>query len=443
MKYDFNKKHVSVVGMGKSGMAAAALLSKQGAEVLILDDDKNRAIPPGQPSSMRFQLGGWHEDDLTSADLVVLSPGVALNRLPVARLRALGIPLIAEVELAASLLSAPIIAITGTNGKSTTTTLVGEILRDWGWQVFVGGNLGLPLSEAVSSPWDFIVAELSSFQLESVSDLCPRIAALLNITPDHLDRYPDFQSYQRAKWRIFENQGNQDYAVLNLDDPLSLPPSLKSSAAYFSRRQKVDYGVYLYDGEIFSTIRGEPESVCRLDALHFRQSCLIENILAATAIALLCGCAIEGIAEVLTRFQGLPHRMEFVRSHQGVQYLDDSKGTNVGAVIRSVESLQGPVILIAGGRSKGTDFTPLRDPVLRKVKQLILIGETKEAMLEVFSGHAHCTTADSMQDAVAQAASAAKPGDSVLLSPACASFDMFRDYAHRGETFKEAVGGLS
>ncbi len=442
MKFDFNKKHVSVVGMGKSGMAAATLLSKQGADVLVVDD-RMRDIPPNLSPSMRFQMGGWHEDDLTSADMVVLSPGVARDRLPVARLRDLGIPLIAEVELAASLLSAPIIAITGTNGKSTTTTLVGEILKNWGWQVFVGGNLGLPLSEAVSATWDFIVAELSSFQLESVSDLCPRIATLLNITPDHLDRYPDFQSYQRAKWRIFENQSNQDYAVLNLDDPLSHPPAIKASTAYFSRSQKVEYGVYLQEGSIYSTLRGEAESICRLDDLPPAAHCLLENILAATAMTLLCGCSIEGIAQTLMGFKGLSHRMEFVRSFRGVQYINDSKGTNVGAVVRSLENMKGPVILIAGGKSKGTDFLPLRDPVLRKVKHLILIGESQAEMLEVFSGHTHHVCVDSMHEAVSQAASLAQTGDTILLSPGCASFDMFRDYEHRGAVFKEAVEGLA
>lgn len=441
MKMDLKRKHVSVVGMGKSGIAAATLLSNQGADVLIVDDRK-REIPPGLSSSFRFHLGGWREDDLTSADLVVLSPGVSLDRLPIKRLKALGIPLVGEVELAASLLSAPIIAITGTNGKSTTTTLVGEILREWGWKVFVGGNLGSPLSEAVSSSWDFIVAELSSFQLETVSDLCPRIATVLNITPDHLDRYPDIESYRQAKWRIFENQSAEDHAIFNLDDPASIPPSIGGTPAYFSRHRSVERGIYLHEGEIWSTVMGEPERVCRLDALAIGPACPIENILAASAVAFLCGCSAEGIAQTLYRFKGLPHRMEWVDEVRGVSYLNDSKATNMGAVMRALEGLSAPLVLIAGGRDKGTDFSALREIVQSKVKHLILLGEAKEKMSRSFSDHPGVETVESMEEAVKRAAFLAKPGETVLLSPGCASFDMFRDYEERGEVFKTLVKGL-
>ncbi|MFQ5596542.1 MAG: UDP-N-acetylmuramoyl-L-alanine--D-glutamate ligase [Nitrospiria bacterium] len=441
MKRQLNKKHVSVVGMGKSGMAAAALLSRQGADVLVVDD-RDRMIDGALPESFRCRLGGWREEDLTSADLVVLSPGVSLDRLPVARLKALGVPLIGEVELAAGLLSAPMIGITGSNGKSTTTTLAGEILRDWGWAVFVGGNLGPPLSEAVSTHSDFIVAELSSFQLETVSDLRPRIAALLNITPDHLDRYPDISAYRQAKWRIFENQTSDDHAVLNFDDPASHPPFLQANPIYFSRHRSVRRGVYLQEGAIVSTIRGEPEAICRLDSLPAAQACHEENILAAVAITLLCGCSVEGIARTLQRFKGLPHRMEFVRERRGVRYLNDSKGTNVGAVTGSLERLRAPVTLIAGGRDKDADFRPLAALVREKVKHMILLGESKEKMARVFSGLTRIETAESMEEALALASDRSRPGDMVLLSPGCASYDLFRDYRHRGEVFKKLVMDL-
>jgi len=292
MKFDPKGSRITVVGMGKSGLAAATLLSKMGSSVLIVDDQK-KDTPMALPSSIRLKLGKWSDDDLSTANLIILSPGVPASKLPIGQLQALGIPVISEVELASSLLSVPIIGITGTNGKSTTTTLVGEMLHTWGLKVFVGGNLGLPLSEAVHSTWDFVVAELSSFQLETISDLRPRIAALLNITPDHLDRYPDFSSYQSAKWRIFENQGSEDYAVLNYDTPHTIPHALKGAAIYFSRSQVLKRGVYLHDGVIQSTIWGEAEQVCRLKHLNNSSTTHLENVLAATAIAQLCGCAIE------------------------------------------------------------------------------------------------------------------------------------------------------
>ncbi len=438
----FKGLRVTVVGMGRSGLAAARLLSKQGALPLIIDD-KPQTIPPDLPASIQFNLGNWHEEDLTSADLIVLSPGVPRNRIPTDRLESLGIPLISEVELAASLLKAPIIGITGTNGKSTTTTLVGEILKGWGWQTFVGGNLGLPLSEAVSSSWDFIVAELSSFQLETITRFHPRLAILLNISADHLDRYKEYETYKKAKWRIFENQSQSDHAILNLDDPLSLPPKHNAQPVYFSQVQVVERGVYLQDGEIISSLWGEPEAICHLDDLHVTPACHPENILAACAVTLLAGCSIEAIAETLRHFKGLPHRMEFVREYRGVQYLNDSKGTNVAAVKRALEGLKQPVILIAGGRDKAGDFESLKKVVGERAKRLILIGETQEKMARIFSDHRAIEKADSMEAAVNAAAAAAQPGETVLLSPGCASFDLFGDYQERGDVFKEAVMGLS
>ena len=431
----------TVVGMGKSGLAAATLLSKQGARPLIIDD-KAQTIPSDLPSSLQFHLGNWGEEDLLSADLVVLSPGIPQSRLPIDRLESLGIPLLGEVELAASLLTAPIIAITGTNGKSTTTTLVGEILKGWGWRTFVGGNLGLPLSEAVSSPWDFIVAELSSFQLETITQLHPRLAVLLNISADHLDRYRNLQAYKEAKRRIFENQSLDDHAILNHDDPLSLPKH-NARAVYFSRLQAVERGVYLQDGEIISSLWGEPETICCLDDLHVTPACHLENILAACAVTLLAGCSIEAIAETLRCFKGLPHRMEFVRECRGVQYLNDSKGTNVAAVKRALEALKNPVILIAGGRDKAGDFEVLKKIVRERVKRLILLGESREKMAAVFFDHPGIDQVDSMEAAVNAASAAAKPGETVLLSPGCTSFDLFRNYQHRGNVFKAAVMGLS
>jgi UDP-N-acetylmuramoylalanine--D-glutamate ligase len=450
MKPEFKQKRVTVVGMGRSGVAAALLAAREGAEVLIIDD-RQKEIPAsllafnlseGKNVPLRFHLGAWREEDLFSAEYVILSPGVPLKKLPFKKLEALRIPVIGELEFAAAFLSAPVIAITGTNGKSTTTTLVGEILKGWGWKVFVGGNLGTPLSEAVGPLWDFIVVEVSSFQLETISKFRPRIAALLNITPDHLDRYPDLLSYQKAKWRIFENQSTEDHAILNGDDLLATPPFFKSAPVLFSRTQIPQRGVYLNQGEIVSNLWGEPEQIIRLDALKIKGAHNTENVMAAIAITLLCGCSVECIRQTLAQFKGLPHRMELVREVRGVKYVNDSKGTNVGAVMKSLEGLTAPVILIAGGKDKEGDFTPLRELVQKKVKRLILLGEAQEKMARCFSAHPAVERVDSMEEAVERAADAADPGDIVLLSPACASFDLFRDYQHRGDVFKQAVSRL-
>ncbi|MFQ5579280.1 MAG: UDP-N-acetylmuramoyl-L-alanine--D-glutamate ligase [Nitrospiria bacterium] len=441
-------KRVAVVGMGKSGLAAASLLAGKGADVLVVDDIRQE-IPPlfdrGSTlfPSVRFHLGDWRVEDLFWAELIVLSPGFPVTKLPMERLQTLRIPVIGELELAAGLVAAPMIAITGTNGKSTTTALIGEILKEWGWKVFIGGNFGIPLSEAVGPDWDFIVVEVSSFQLETVKSFHPRIAALLNITPDHLDRYADMRSYQETKWRIFENQSGGDHAVMNLDDPSMLPPSPGGSTIHFSRNYRPRRGVYLQEGEIISNIWGEPETILRTRNLLVKGPQHLDNVMAASAMALLCGCSVEGVRQALCRFRGLPHRMELAGEISGVTYIDDSKGTNVGAMARSIESQVAPVVLIAGGRDKESDFTPLQGIVQEKVKRLILLGEAREKLARCFSHHPAVECVDSMKEAVERAASCAKPGDVVLLSPGCTSFDMFGDYAHRGDVFKQAVAELS
>lgn len=435
-------KRVTVVGMGRSGAAATTLLAREGANVLVIDDQQKKVPPFLEQVGAQFHLGAFQEEDLLQADLVVVSPGVPLQKLPMQKLKAAGIPLIGELELAAGFVSAPIIAISGTNGKSTTTTLVGEILKGWGWNVFVGGNLGAPLSEAVGSPWDFLVVEASSFQLETIERFRPRIAALLNVTPDHLDRYPDLLAYQKAKWRIFENQTAEDHAIVNQDDPMTRPPFLKKPPISFSRLSVPARGVYIQDGEIFSNVWGEPEPIVRLDNLKIKGAHNAENTMAAVAIALLCGCSVDGIRRILLEFKGLPHRMELVRETGGVKFINDSKGTNVGAVLKSLEGLPAPVILIAGGKDKESDFTLLREMIQKKVKRVILIGEAQDKMARAFAESVLIDRAGSLEEAVTRAAAVAMPGETVLLSPACASFDMFDDYQHRGEVFRQAVGGL-
>ncbi len=441
-QFTVKNKQVTVVGAGVSGVAAAALLVRQGAKVLVVDDLKKEIPSALSRMEVPCQLGVFRPADLFSSALVVISPGVPLSRLPLTRLRELSIPILGEMELASRFLSAPILAITGTNGKSTTTTLVGEILKGWGWNIFVGGNLGLPLSHAVGGHWDMVVVEASSFQLETIDLFRPRIAALLNVTPDHQDRYPDVLAYQQAKLRIFQNQSAKDHAVLNLDDPNCASPDLKGTVVHFSRGAIPDRGVYLRGETIVSNLWGEMEEIVPLSKLKVAGVHNVENVMAATAMALLCGCSAEGIAEALTRFSGLPHRMEWVRTVKGVAYINDSKGTNVGAVMKSLEGLEAAGILIAGGRDKGADFAPLDELIQKKVRHLILLGEAREKLSHLFSSRLPVTEASSMEEAVAIAACLARSGETVLLSPACASFDQFHDYQHRGEVFKKAVMAL-
>ncbi len=441
MSLPFSHEKITVIGMGKSGTAAAAWLARQGADVLVIDDHP-QAIPDAlQGGSIRFRLGDWTEGDLFSADRIIVSPGFPIRRLPMAKLHRAGIPVIGEMEMAATQISAPILAVTGTNGKSTTTTIIGDILKAWGMSVFVGGNLGQPLSEAIDGKWDFVVVEVSSFQLETIDQFHPRVAVLLNVTPDHLDRYPDFASYRRAKWRIFKNQTPKDHAVLNMDE--QIPPTLSAATAFFSLTVAPARGVFLREGSILSHLRdGEAEPTLKVDEMKIHGTHNVENTLAAVAATQLCGAPVSAIRQALSAFAGLPHRMAFVREVNQVRYIDDSKGTNVGAVAKSLEGVMAPVILIAGGQGKGCDFAPLREIVLRKTKRLILLGEAQAEMARCFADHPAIDRVASMAAAVAAAHAHAAAGDVVLLSPACASFDIFRDYRHRGEVFKQAVDGL-
>ena len=432
---------ITVIGMGKSGTAAAVWLARQGADVLVVDD-RSQAIPDAlREGGIRFHLGEWTEGDLFGSDRIVISPGFPVSRLPMAKLRSAGIPVVGEMEMAAAQISAPILAVTGTNGKSTTTTLIGDILNAWGMSVFVGGNLGRPLSEAIDGTWDFVVVEASSFQLETIDRFHPRVAVLLNVTPDHLDRYPDFKAYRLAKWRIFKNQTPKDYAILNMDE--QIPPTISAATAFFSRTVAPARGVFVRDGQIMTRLRdGEAEPIFKTDEMKIHGAHNVENVLAAVAATEVCGAPLSAIRQALSTFTGLPHRMELVREINHVRYIDDSKGTNVGAVAKSLEGMMSPVILIAGGQAKGCDFAPLREIVLRKTKRLILLGEAQAEMARCFADHPAVDRVASMEAAVATAHAHAAAGDIVLLSPACASFDLFRDYRHRGEVFKQAVDRL-
>ncbi|MGC2049719.1 MAG: UDP-N-acetylmuramoyl-L-alanine--D-glutamate ligase, partial [Gallionella sp.] len=392
-------------------------------------------------SGIAVEAGGHPERIFADADLIVLSPGVP-KIAPVLQARRHGVKVISELELAWLLSDAPYVGITGTNGKSTVTTLVGLMLAKAKKNVLVAGNIGNALTEDVShlAGKDWIVAELSSFQLEDIETFRPRIATILNVTQDHLDRYASLKEYGEAKARIFMNQQQGDFLVLNFDDPIVKSYARRTAATVipFSRQLRFNPGACVLDGHL--TFNGR--RVIAVDELKISGVHNLENALAATALSILAGADVRSVAEVLRTFPGLEHRLEFVRDKDGVSYINDSKGTNVGAVIKSVEGFTQPVILIAGGLDKGSDFGPLYDLFKRKVKLLVLIGKAADKMAKVLGTATETVLAPSLQEAVRLASTRAARGDVVLLSPACASFDMFRDFEDRGRQFKEAVKGL-
>jgi UDP-N-acetylmuramoylalanine--D-glutamate ligase len=350
------------------------------------------------------------------------------------------------LEVAGQYLRLPVAAISGTNGKTTTTTLVGELLRASGRRPLMGGNIGTPLVDLVDnqSQADCLVLEISSFQLDTAPSFRPHAAALLNITADHLDRYPDFQAYVDSKAGLFRRQEPRDLAILNADDPLVAPLAdrLKSRVYLYSCQKSLNLGAWKTDQAVCVRLSDGAQAEFPLAQITLPGEHNLENIMAAVLLALEMGATPGGCAQVLAGFQGLPHRLQWVANRRGVDFYDDSKGTNVGAVVRSLEHFQRPVILIAGGRDKGGDYQPLSPLLRQKVKQLILLGEAKEIMAAALAGQAPIQTAADMAQAVELAFAAAVPGDVVLLSPACSSFDMFQDYAARGRIFQQAVRSL-
>ncbi len=446
-------KRVAVVGLGRSGLSAVRLLQRLGAHVTVADQkpasDLTASLGGLSAGAVEIHGAGDYEPALRGAEVVVVSPGVPLTIEPLRRARASGVRVIGELELASRHLTGGILAVTGTNGKSTTVTWIGELLRGAGYDPFVGGNLGTPLAEAAlasldGKAWDFVVAEVSSFQLETIETFRPWIGAILNITPDHLDRYPSMEAYAAAKLRLFENQDDADYEVLNADDPwLSRSRvAARSARIEFSRTRSVERGVFLDGDVIVSNLYGRRDEVCRVGALQVRGAHNIENAMAATAVAALAGCPVEAVASGLRAFRGLEHVMEVVRVLRGVTYINDSKGTNVDATIKALDSVPAPVILIAGGREKGGAYPGLAAAVRRKARRVILLGEARPRLREVLAGTCPITEAATLADAVRDAAAAAVAGETVLLSPACASFDMFADYKDRGRRFKECVHEL-
>jgi UDP-N-acetylmuramoylalanine--D-glutamate ligase len=443
-------KRVTVVGLARSGVAACTLLARLGAGVVASDRAPRERLEPAATAlealGVRVETGAHRPESFLTADLIVVSPGVPTTLPPLAAARAQGIPLWGEVELAARLTPARFLGITGSNGKSTTTSLLGAMLAAAGIPSLVAGNIGTPLCavapDLTADHW--VVAELSSFQLETIVTFRPHVALLLNLVPDHLDRYPDLDGYYAAKGRIFGNQTAGDFAVLNADDPevLRRAAGIAAQPLLFSRTRGVERGACLEGGQLVLRRSGRSEPVCGTEAIRIRGLHNLENALAASAAAAAVGVPAAAMAEALQTFPGLPHRLELVGELRGVRYINDSKGTNVGAVAKSLEGFEGGVILIAGGRDKAGDFRPLRPLVATRVKALLLLGEARHAIREQLGDVCPMEEVGSLGEAVARGAALGAAGDTVLLSPACASFDMFRDFEQRGDVFREAVRAL-
>jgi UDP-N-acetylmuramoylalanine--D-glutamate ligase len=442
---------VTVVGLARSGVAAARLLNACGARVTASDAKPLARLGDDARGLGAIGVRLVAEDaagaGVAGAELVVVSPGVPLDAPQLAVARRGGAAIIGELELGWRALEADTIAITGTNGKTTTTALTGALLASADRPVLVAGNIGTPLAaHALTFPADgTVVCEVSSFQLETTEAFQPRVAAVLNVTPDHLDRHRTFEAYLDAKARIFANQTSSDCAVLNADDPPTrgLAARTQAEVVWFSRRQPLTRGVFVRDGWIVARLNGQLETIGPLSEIFLRGAHNVENVLAATACALWRGLPAATIREGIARFRGVAHRIELVRELTGVRYYNDSKGTNVASTIKALESFSEPIVLIAGGVGKGQDFAPLAAAARGRVRRAVVLGEDgpKIAAALDTAGIA-VESAASMAAALGAARDGATAGDVVLLSPACASFDMFDNYEHRGDVFRALVNGL-
>jgi UDP-N-acetylmuramoylalanine--D-glutamate ligase len=451
---ELNGKRVLVVGLGKSGVASALFLKAHGARVTVSDtksgDELRNEIPVLLDHGITVETGGHGERTFRGQDLIVVSPGVPVDAPLLAQARSMGEAVIGEIELAAQFFPGPIVAITGSNGKTTTTTLTGEIMAAGGFPTLVGGNIGTPaisLAER-AKPESVIVLEVSSFQLETIQTFRPKVAVVLNVTPDHLDRHLTFEAYVDAKARLFENQQSNDFAVLNEDDPTCVTMAARTRAQvfWFSRQKEVKQGAWVRDGNIlFRDARGEQKTSQReimlVSEIPLRGAHNLENVLAAVCAGALMGCAPEKIRQAVSEFKAVEHRLEFVATIRGVDYYNDSKATNVDATIKALESFPGNIHLILGGKDKGSDYSVLNDLLRERVKRVYTIGAAA-AKIESQVKNVEVVHAETLENALRKANAVAQPGDVVLLAPACASFDQFKNYEQRGQVFKEIVRGL-
>jgi UDP-N-acetylmuramoylalanine--D-glutamate ligase len=448
---DVENKEIVVLGMGKSGLSAARWLTGKGAKVTISEMRGESVFSSELTHELRdlgitLETGGHKEETLLKSELIVISPGVPLDLDVLDGVRKRKIPIVGEMGLAAQWIDTPMVAVTGTNGKSTVTAFLGAMLEGAGFKVFVGGNIGTPLMDYAAGGWkaDIAVLEVSSFQLDVMEEFRPMVSVVLNISPDHLDRYASYEAYAQSKLRICRDQGKGQHTVLNDDDEAlgRFKPANPVSVLRYGLEKRKNRQAYLENhgiraiGPQFQSHRFSLEK-CPLPGLHNQ-----ENIMACVLTGLALNVGPSAIQRTIDHFKGLPHRIEWVGRIRNVDFYNDSKATNVDAAVRSLASLRGPIILIAGGRHKGGDYRPLVEASREKVKKAILLGESRHLLAQCFDGVIPYDFAVSMGDAVSQAFSVSEPGDVILLAPACSSFDMFTDYAHRGKVFREVVEGL-
>ncbi|CAN5481669.1 UDP-N-acetylmuramoyl-L-alanine--D-glutamate ligase [soil metagenome] len=447
-------KKTLVLGAGKSGVMSAEFLVERGAVVALHDKkpikdwtDEARSLKNKKIGLIDGQIPSWLLDQI---DLVVISPGIPTGVIPARYVERKGSEVIGEVELGFRFIKGRIVGITGSNGKTTTTTLIGELLKNAGIPVQIGGNIGTPLvSLAESSREDgWTVVELSSFQLETIKDFHSNVAVALNVTPNHLDRYDFFSDYAAAKHRLFMNQTADDVAILNADDEITLSwaKGLQANVTFFSVKKELDEGLFLRGRDLICRAGGKEKVLTTRDDIFLRGLHNVENVLASLAAGLACGASLDSMRETVKNFKGVEHRIEFVAEIEGVKFFNDSKATSVDASAKALEALSdgdGKIILILGGRGKNAPYQPLVRLIKENVRALVLIGEDAENIKNQLKNHAKITRADSMPDAVRKSFESAENGDAVLLAPACASFDMFRSFEERGMVFKCAVENLT
>lgn len=453
---ELKNKRVLVVGLGKSGMAAALFLRDKGARVTVSDSRSMKAlekeIPALLDASIMVEAGGHGLLTFRRQDLIVVSPGVPYDTPELKQVRALGPdgpPILGELELASRFLQGQVVAITGSNGKTTTTSLLGKIFADSGRATLVGGNIGVPVIELIdkSSVGTISVLEVSSFQLETVEQFCPHIAVVLNITPDHLDRHGSFENYAAMKARITENQTSADFLVLNGEDKPTqmLGGKTKAQVFWFSGRRPIKQGAFVHGESIVFLPKegGRPEPVMPVAEIPLRGAHNVENVLAAVCAARLGGVTAESIRSSVASFKAVEHRLEFVADVRGVAFYNDSKATNVDATKKALQAFPSGVHLILGGKDKDSDYTELSELIRERVKTVYTIGSAAEKIERQLAGVAKIVSANTLDGAVQQAAQDAETGDVVLLAPACSSFDQFENYEHRGRTFKDLVMQLT
>lgn len=450
---DFQGKRTLVVGLGVSGVSSALWLKRMGADLIATDLKKEGDLPERHISKLKslninIEAGKHREETFLSADLIVLSPGVPTGLDLIDKAKKKGVPVIGEMELASRYIDVPLIAITGTNGKSTTTELISAILRKGGFRVFKGGNIGRPLIELLvkREQVDYAVIEVSSFQLESIETFAPYISTVLNVSPDHLERYRDFESYARTKLKIYMNQTPSSHLILNRDDEFLKNAPFREGIIvhWFSSKESENVDAYLGEDEkIIFKVPSCGMFKMELSRFPIRGIHNAENIMASVISGLILGVKPENIIDAIAEYRQLPHRLQLVESINGVDFYNDSKATNIDSARKSIMSFERPIILIAGGRHKGSDYGSFAEACRKRVKFAFLIGESRELIAKAFRGVVPFDFADTLHEAVSRAYSIARSGDVVLLAPACSSFDMFRDYVHRGEEFERIVREFS